>query len=224
MSNYNDVLTEKRNILNTLDFDIPMYKLFLKRVFDIFFSLLGLVVLSPLLLIVAVWIKLSTREKIFYKQVRMGQNLRLFEIYKFQTMVPDADKMGPLVTVGEDPRVTKPGKFLRKYKIDELPQLFNVLKGDMSFVGPRPEVPKYLPYYTNEQLKLFKIKPGITDYASIEFRDEEEYLSENQDKPNFYEEVLLPRKLRYSLRYLTNYSIIKDITIILLTILSVIFE
>lgn len=224
MSNHNDVLTEKRNILKTLDFNVPMYKLFLKRVFDIFFSLLGLVVLSPLLLIVAVWIKLSTREKVFYKQVRMGQNLKLFEIYKFQTMVPDADKMGPLVTVGEDPRVTKPGKFLRKYKIDELPQLFNVLKGDMSFVGPRPEVPKYLPYYTIEQLKLFKIKPGITDYASIEFRDEEEYLSENQDKPNFYEEVLLPRKLRYSLRYLTNYSIIKDITIILLTILSVIFE
>ena len=224
MSNHNDVLTEKRNILNTLDFNVPMYKLFLKRVFDIFFSLLGLVVLSPLLLIVAIWIKLSTKEKVFYKQVRMGQNLRLFEIYMFQTMVPDADKMGPLVTVGEDPRVTKPGKFLRKYKIDELPQLFNVLKGDMSFVGPRPEVPKYLPYYTNEQLKLFKIKPGITDYASIEFRDEEEYLSENQDKPNFYEEVLLPRKLRYSLRYLTNYSIIKDITIILLTILSVIFE
>lgn len=222
MSNYNDVLTEKRNILNRLDFDIPMYKLFLKRVFDIFFSLLGLIVLSPILLIVAVWIKLSTREKIFYKQVRMGQNLRLFEIYKFQTMVPDADKMGPLVTVGEDPRVTKPGRFLRKYKIDELPQLFNVLKGDMSFVGPRPEVPKYLTYYTDEQLKLFKIKPGITDYASIEFRDEEEYLSENQDKPNFYEEVLLPRKLEYSIYYLNRIAIGSDIIIIFRTIFKVI--
>lgn len=221
MSNHNDVLTEKRNILNTLDFNVPMYKLFLKRVFDIFFSLLGLVVLLPLLLIVAIWIKLSTKEKVFYKQVRMGQNLRLFEIYKFQTMVPDADKMGPLVTVGEDPRVTKPGKFLRKYKIDELPQLFNVLKGDMSFVGPRPEVPKYLPYYTNEQLKLFKIKPGITDYASIEFRDEEEYLSENQDKPNFYEEVLLSKKLNSSMKYLSKCNFLEDVFIILETILKI---
>lgn len=222
MNSYQDVIREKKKILESLECHIPGHRRVFKRLFDIVFSFLGLIALSPILLIVAIWIKISTKENVFYKQKRMGKNLELFDIYKFQTMVPNADKMGPLVTVGEDPRVTKPGKFLRKYKIDELPQLFNVLKGDMSFVGPRPEVPKYLKYYTDEQLKLFFIRPGITDLSSIEFKNEEQYLEKHSHVEMFYEDVLLPKKLESSLSYLSNVSVEEDIKTIFKTLFYII--
>ena len=221
MDKYQSIINEKKEILKKIEWTIPFHKRLFKRIFDIIFSLLGLILLSPLLLIVALWIKLSTKEKIFYKQKRMGRDLELFNIYKFQTMVPNADKIGPLVTAGEDPRVTKPGKFLRKYKIDELPQLFNVLKGDMSFVGPRPEVPKYLKYYSDEHLKLFCIQPGITDNSSIELRDEESFINENSSVVDFYEKVLLPKKLDSSLLYLYKISVFEDIKLILTTFSSI---
>lgn len=222
MNNYQDVIREKKKILESLECHIPGHRRVFKRLFDIVFSFLGLIALSPILLIVAIWIKISTKENVFYKQKRMGKNLELFDIYKFQTMVPNADKMGPLVTVGEDPRVTKPGKFLRKYKIDELPQLFNVLKGDMSFVGPRPEVPKYLKYYTDEQLKLFFIQPGVTDISSLELHDEEGYLSLHATSQSFYEKKLLPNKLNMSLKYFNEYSLRTDVVIILKTLFRII--
>lgn len=221
MDKYQSVIIDAKEIFKTIECDILFRKRVFKRIFDVIFSLLGLIVLAPLLLIVSIWIKVTTKEKVFYMQKRMGRNLELFNIYKFQTMVPDADLIGPLVTAGEDPRVTKPGKFLRKYKIDELPQLFNVLKGDMSFVGPRPEVPKYLPYYSNKHLKLFCIKPGITDNSSIELRDEETLLDNNSCKDKYYELELLPLKLNKSLIYLENISVLYDLKLVLMTIVEV---
>ncbi|MBK2404691.1 sugar transferase [Erysipelothrix sp. strain 2 (EsS2-7-Brazil)] len=224
MTNYQSVIDSKINLVTGSERKISLFKRFTKRIFDLLFSLLGIIVLSPIFIIVAIWIKLSTKDRIIYKQQRMGKNLKLFNIYKFQTMVPDADKIGPLVTVGNDPRVTKPGRVLRKYKIDELPQLFNVLFGTMSFVGPRPEVPKYLPYYSDEHLKLFTIKPGITDISSIELRDEELFLEENSDRIDYYETVLLPQKLNNSLTYLEKYSVLYDVKLILKTIKKVVFS
>lgn len=222
MTNYQSVIDSKINLIEGSVQRISIFKRLTKRVFDLFFSLLGIAILSPVFIFVAIWIKLSTKNRIIYKQQRMGQNLKLFNIYKFQTMVPNADKIGPLVTVGNDPRVTKPGRVLRKYKIDELPQLFNVLFGNMSFVGPRPEVPKYLPYYSDEQLKLFSIKPGITDISSIELRDEELFLEENSDRNDYYEAVLLPKKLNNSLTYLEKYSVLYDVKLILKTIKKIV--
>ncbi|AZK43504.1 sugar transferase [Erysipelothrix piscisicarius] len=224
MTNYQSVIDSKINLVTGSERKISLFKRFTKRIFDLLFSLLGIIVLSPIFIIAAIWIKLSTKDRIIYKQQRMGKNLKLFNIYKFQTMVPDADKIGPLVTVGNDPRVTKPGRVLRKYKIDELPQLFNVLFGTMSFVGPRPEVPKYLPYYSDEHLKLFTIKPGITDISSIELRDEELFLEENSDRIDYYETVLLPQKLNNSLTYLEKYSVLYDVKLILKTIKKVVFS
>ncbi|WP_342621549.1 sugar transferase [Erysipelothrix sp. P66] len=222
MTNYQSIIDSKINLVTRSERKISLFKQFTKRTFDLLFSLLGIVILSPVLIFVAIWIKLSTKDRIIYKQQRMGKNLKLFNIYKFQTMVPDADKIGPLVTVGNDPRVTKPGRVLRKYKIDELPQLFNVLFGTMSFVGPRPEVPKYLPYYSDKHLKLFTIKPGITDISSIELRDEELFLEENSNRIDYYETVLLPQKLNNSLTYLEKYSVLYDVKLILKTIKKVV--
>jgi len=188
------------------------------RFFDILFSSLGLIILSPLFLILAVWIKLDSKGPIFYKQLRVGKNDRDFYLLKFRTMVVDADKNG-LITVGErDPRVTRAGYFFRKYKLDELPQLVNVLQGNMSLVGPRPEVRKYVEMYTPEQRKVLSVKPGLTDYASILYIDENKVLAKSDDPERTYIDIIIPEKIRYNIKYIEHQSVKEYFKIIFLTI------
>ena len=195
----------------------------MKRLFDIIFSFLGLTVLSPLFLLLAVWIKLDSRGPVFYRQVRVGRHNRDFRIFKFRSMRVGSDK-GSLVTIGgRDPRVTRSGYYIRKFKLDELPQLINVLIGDMSFVGPRPEVRKYVDMYTTEQLHVFDVRPGITDEASIAYRNENELLATAADPERFYIETVMPDKLRINLQYVQNHSLWGDIKLIFKT-LSVVFH
>lgn len=191
--------------------------------FDIIFSFLGLTVLSPLFLLLAVWIKLDSRGPVFYRQVRVGRHNRDFRIFKFRSMRVGSDK-GSLVTIGgRDPRVTRSGYYIRKLKLDELPQLINVLIGDMSFVGPRPEVRKYVDMYTTEQLHVLDVRPGITDEASIAYRNENELLATAADPERFYIETVMPDKLRINLQYVQNHSLWGDIKLIFKT-LSVVFH
>ncbi len=192
----------------------------MKRLFDIFFSLIGLLFLSPLFVAVALLIKLGSEGSVFFRQERIGKNFESFRIYKFRTMAVGADKMGPLITVGGDKRITKIGKFLRKYKIDELPQLFNVLKGEMSFVGPRPEVKKYVQLFKSDYKKLLKIRPGITDPASIQYSAEETNLSLSKSWEEDYIKKILPEKIKLSLHYLDNHNFITDLKLILITVLK----
>ena len=187
------------------------------RLFDILFSLFGLIVLSPLFLIVAVWIVLDNYGPVFYRQQRVGKNGNDFLLLKFRSMRIGADKMS-LITVGErDPRVTKAGYYLRKYKIDELPQLWNVFIGDMSLVGPRPEVRKYVNLYTDEQRKVLSIRPGITDYASIEYIDENRLLEQSSNPDKTYVEIIMPAKIALNMRYLEHQTLKEYFTILLLT-------
>ncbi|MBO7502638.1 MAG: sugar transferase [Paludibacteraceae bacterium] len=187
------------------------------RLFDILFSLLGLIVLSPLFLIVAIWIVFDNYGPIFYRQQRVGKNGNDFLLLKFRSMRVGADKMS-LITVGErDPRVTKAGYYLRKYKIDELPQLWNVLIGDMSLVGPRPEVRKYVDLYTEEQRKVLSIRPGITDYASIEYIDENRQLEQSSNPDKTYVEIIMPAKIALNMRYIEHQTLQEYFTILLLT-------
>ncbi|MCC3356913.1 sugar transferase [Bacillus sp. REN16] len=192
-----------------------------KRFFDIVVSLIGLIILSPLLLIIAILIKVDSKGPVFFKQVRVGQYEKEFKILKFRTMVVDAEKLGKQITVGMDRRITKVGYFLRKYKLDEFPQLINVLIGDMSLVGPRPEVPRYTKYYNTEQKAIFNIRPGITDYASIKYSDESELLGKAENPEKTYIEEIMVDKLRYNLEYLRNRSVIEDISIIYKTALKI---
>lgn len=187
------------------------------RLFDILFSLFGLIVLSPLFLIIAVWIVLDNYGPVFYRQQRVGKNGNDFLLLKFRSMRIGADKMS-LITVGErDPRVTKAGYYLRKYKIDELPQLWNVFIGDMSLVGPRPEVRKYVDLYTDEQRKVLSIRPGITDYASIEYIDENRLLEQSSNPDKTYVEIIMPAKIALNMRYLEHQTLKEYFTILLLT-------
>ena len=187
------------------------------RLFDILFSLFGLIVLSPLFLIVAVWIVLDNYGPVFYRQQRVGKNGNGFLLLKFRSMRIGADKMS-LITVGErDPRVTKAGYYLRKYKIDELPQLWNVFIGDMSLVGPRPEVRKYVDLYTDEQRKVLSIRPGITDYASIEYIDENRLLEQSSNPDKTYVEEIMPAKIALNMRYIEHQTLREYFTILLLT-------
>lgn len=189
------------------------------RLLDVFFSALGMLVLSPVFLIMSIWIKTDSKGPVFYKQVRVGKDNMDFLLYKFRSMITDADKKGLLITVGgKDPRVTKSGYFIRKYKLDELPQLINVFKGDMSLVGPRPEVRKYVDMYNDKQHKVLSIRPGITDYASIEYMDENKILGEAEDPERSYIEVIMPEKIRYNMKYIENQSIGEYFKIIFLTI------
>ena len=189
----------------------------LKRIFDIVFSLFGLIVLSPFMLIIAILIKLDSKGPIFFKQVRVTKNGREFKIFKYRTMRVGSDKYSQ-ITVGKDSRITKVGDFLRKYKLDEIPQLINVLIGDMSLVGPRPEVPKYVALYTEEQREILKVRAGITDYASIEFSNENDILANETDPEKAYIEKIMPRKIELNKKYLSEISVMTDIKIILLTI------
>lgn len=194
----------------------------MKRFFDIFFSFLGLLLLSPLFLVLAVWISLDSRGGVFYRQLRVGRGNRDFRLIKFRSMRTDADKAGLITVGGHDPRITRSGYFIRKYKLDELPQLINVLKGDMSFVGPRPEVRKYVDMYTPEQLHVLDVRPGITDEASIRYRNENELLATAADPERFYIETVMPDKLRINLQYVQNHTLCGDIELIFRTFAAVV--
>ena len=189
----------------------------LKRIFDIISSLLGLTLLSPFMLIIAILIKIDSKGPVFFKQVRVTKNGREFKIFKYRTMKIGSDKYSQ-ITIGKDNRITKVGDFLRKYKLDEIPQLINILLGDMSLVGPRPEVPKYVALYTEEQREILKVRAGITDYASIEFSNENDILADEADPEKAYIEKIMPRKIELNKKYLSEISVITDIKIILLTI------
>ena len=193
----------------------------MKRIFDIFCSFFGLLLLSPLFLIVALLVATTSRGGVFYKQIRVGKDFRNFKILKFRSMRPDSDKKG-LLTVGSmDNRVTKVGYFIRKYKIDELPQLINVLVGDMSFVGPRPEVPKYVEMYNDEQRIVLSVRPGITDYASIEYRNENDILAKSDNPEQTYIDEVMPAKLKLNLQYINDMSLGVDIKIIFKTFFKI---
>ncbi|BEO97286.1 sugar transferase [Fusobacterium polymorphum] len=189
----------------------------LKRIFDITLSLFGLIILLPFMLIIAILIKLDSKGPVFFKQIRVTKNGREFKIFKYRTMRVGSDKYSQ-ITVGKDNRITKIGAFLRKYKLDEIPQLINVFIGDMSLVGPRPEVPKYVAFYTDEQKEILKVRAGITDYASIEFSDENDLLASEEDPEKAYIEKIMPKKIELNKKYILEISILTDIKIILLTI------
>ena len=189
----------------------------LKRIFDITLSLFGLIILLPFMLIIAILIKIDSKGPVFFKQIRVTKNGKEFKIFKYRTMRVGSDKYSQ-ITVGKDGRITKLGSFLRKYKLDEIPQLINVLIGDMSLVGPRPEVPKYVALYTDEQKEILKVRAGITDYASIEFSDENDLLASEEDPEKAYIEKIMPKKIELNKKYLSKISILTDIKIILLTI------
>ncbi len=195
-----------------------IYRKYLKRVFDFIASLLGLIVLSPLFLVVAILIKLDDGGSVFFRQTRVGQYGKPFKIYKFRTMVENAEKLGAQITKGDDPRITKVGRFLRKYKLDELPQLINVLKGEMSLVGPRPEVPKFVKLFEEDYKEILQVKPGITDYASLEFKDENELLKGAENPEEIYIREILPKKIEYYKRYLKEISFTTDLKLIFKTI------
>ena len=192
------------------------------RFFDFVLSLVGLVILAPIFIVLAVWIKIDSMGPVFYKQIRVGQNGKDFGLFKFRSMVVDADKKGLITVGGRDPRITRSGYFIRKYKLDELPQLINVLVGDMSLVGPRPEVRKYVELYDDEQNKVLSVKPGITDYASIEYMDENEILGKSTDPEKIYIEEIMPEKIKYNMKYIKNRSLIEYFKIIFLTVLKII--
>ena len=189
----------------------------LKRIFDITLSLFGLIILLPFMLIIAILIKIDSKGSVFFKQIRVTKNGKEFKIFKYRTMRVGSDKYSQ-ITVGKDGRITKIGSFLRKYKLDEIPQLINVLIGDMSLVGPRPEVPKYVALYTDEQKEILKVRAGITDYASIEFSDENDLLASEEDPEKAYIEKIMPKKIELNKKYLSETSVLTDIRIILLTI------
>lgn len=196
----------------------------MKRLFDIVASGFGLLVLSPLLLILAIWIKFDSAGPIFYRQVRVGRGNKDFRIFKFRSMRVGSDK-GSLVTIGgRDPRVTRSGYYIRKYKFDELPQLINVLLGDMSLVGPRPEVRHYVDYWTPEQMHVLDVRPGITDPASIRFRNENELMAAADDPENYYIHVIMQEKIKLYLEYVQNASFWYDIKLIFQTFKVIVTE
>lgn len=194
----------------------------LKRLFDITFSTLGLVICLPLFAVVAVLIKAGSKGPVFFTQKRVGRNFIPFRLYKFRTMVIDAPKKGPLITTGGDLRVTPLGRLLRKTKVDELPQLINVLKGDMSLVGPRPEVEKYVGRYKKDYAEILKVRPGITDSASLKFRNEEAVLKEQENPEEYYINVLLPEKIELAKQYVKTTSFANDLKLIFLTLYKVV--
>lgn len=195
----------------------------LKRLFDLLSSGIALVILLPFFFLIGIFIKMDSKGPIFYRQVRVGRHNRDFKLFKFRSMHVDADKKG-LLTVGKDgrdPRVTSMGHFLRKYKIDELPQLINVFLGEMSVVGPRPEVRKYVNFYSPDQMRVLSVKPGITDNASIEFIDENTLLAQAENPEEYYIQELIPRKTSIYLKYVDEASFLLDIQIIFRTLIKI---
>ena len=209
---YYDILSKKR------------LQLLLKRLFDILMSLILLIILFPILLIISIIIKIDSKGPIFYRQIRITKYGKEFKIFKFRTMVVDADKNGSLVTLNDDQRITKIGKKIRKIRLDELPQLFNILLGDMSFVGTRPEVKKYVDFYNEEMLATLLLPAGVTSKASIEYKDEDEIISKYSKKENIddiYLKRILPEKMKYNLEYLKNFNILLDLKLCINTVLKV---
>ena len=208
---YYDILIKKR------------FSLMLKRFFDIIMSLLLLIVLSPVFLILAIWIKADSKGTVFYRQERITQYGRTFRIFKFRTMVSNADKIGARVTTQNDSRITRVGEKIRKCRLDELPQLINILKGDMSFVGTRPEVQKYVDAYTDEMKATLLLPAGVTSLASLKYRDEDEIISQETDKgktvDQAYIEDVLPEKMKFNLEYLNNFNILKDVNLCVRTVI-----
>ncbi|MBP9186824.1 MAG: sugar transferase [Bacteroidia bacterium] len=193
-----------------------------KRIFDIVCSLLGILVLSPVFVVLWVAIKLESKGSAFFLQTRVGKNNIDFKLYKFRSMYLDAESRGQLTVGMRDPRITKVGYYLRKFKLDELPQLINVIKGDMSLVGPRPEVRKYVQLYSPQQLKVLTIRPGITDYASIQFINENELLANAENPEEYYINNIMPEKLELNLQYINNSYPLKDLGLILKTLIKII--
>src|SRR5437667_8853963 len=191
-----------------------------KRLFDSIISAFGLIALAPFLLLIGCCIKFASRGPVLFRQLRVGTDGRLFQILKFRSMLVDSAKRDLAITVSGDERITAIGRLLRKYKIDELPQLWNVLRGDMSLVGPRPELRVYVDRYTPEQREVLSVRPGITDPASLYYRDEERLLQESPDPEHLYCETILPHKLSLNLQYIANVSMANDILIISSTIKS----
>ncbi len=208
---YYDILIKKR------------FSLMLKRFFDIIMSLLLLIVLSPAFLILAIWIKVDSQGTVFYRQERITQYGRTFRIFKFRTMVSNADKIGTLVTTQNDSRITRVGEKIRKCRLDEIPQLINILKGDMSFVGTRPEVQKYVDAYTDEMKATLLLPAGVTSLASLKYRDEDEIISQETDRgktvDQAYIEDVLPEKMKFNLEYLNNFNILKDVNLCVKTVI-----
>lgn len=210
---YYDILQKKK------------FSLFVKRLFDIFASILGLIFLSPIFIILAIAIKIDSKGPVFYRQERVTTNNKTFKIFKFRTMVQNADKIGTLVTVGNDNRITKVGNFIRKFRLDEFPQLINVLTGDMSFIGTRPEVRKYVDCYTNEMKATLLMPAGVTSFTSIMFKDEselmEKYMKKEKDADKVYVKKILPEKMKYNLEYIEKFNIFYDIKMAIYTVLAV---
>lgn len=196
----------------------------LKRVFDLCVSFIGLIALTPLFVVLGCFIKLNDKGPVFFTQLRVGTKGKLFTLYKFRTMRPNGHSLKGIFEPGNKMRITSIGKFLRKSKLDELPQLINVLKGDMSIVGPRPEVEKWVAVYPEKWERILTVRPGITDRASIEFRDEEELLSQSINPEYTYMNTILPRKLDLCLDYVENHRLMDDIRILFLTFKTVLFK
>jgi lipopolysaccharide/colanic/teichoic acid biosynthesis glycosyltransferase len=192
----------------------------IKRSFDIGIAAIGLLVLLPIMLIVALLIKCDSQGPVFFKQKRIGKNFRAFSIYKFRTMKENSELSGPVITVGEDPRITRIGRFLRKTKIDELPQLINVLKGEMSLVGPRPELPRFVELFRREYAEILTVRPGITDLASLKYHDEAKLMGEFTNAEEEYVRRILPDKIRLAKEYICRSSIFFDFSLVLRTLLK----
>jgi lipopolysaccharide/colanic/teichoic acid biosynthesis glycosyltransferase len=188
------------------------------RSLDIIFSFIGLIFFSPLFIVIALLVKFSSAGPVFYRQVRVGQNFKDFSLLKFRTMKINADQLGLLTVGGRDPRVTSIGYYLRKFKLDELPQLWNVLIGEMSLVGPRPEVRKYVEQYNESQKNVLSVKPGITDWASILYKDENVILEKSANPEFDYVNVIMPDKIKYNFIFINNYSITEYFKILFVTI------
>ena len=210
---YYDILAKKK------------FSLAIKRIFDIIFSLLLLILLLPILVLLAIAIKIDSKGPVFYRQERITKNGKSFRIFKFRTMVQNADKIGSLVTVGNDSRITRIGKVIRKIRLDELPQLINILKGEMSFVGTRPEVKKYVEKYTDEMMATLLMPAGVTSYASIMYKDEDEVISNLQKSGKTVDEIyiedVLPEKMKYNLEYLKHFNILLDLKLCINTVIKV---
>lgn len=207
---YYDILYKKR------------FSLFIKRIFDIIVAILIFIILSPIFIIISIAIKIDSKGPIMFRQVRVTQYGKQFRIFKFRTMVNNAEKLGTQVTTKNDNRVTKVGKILRKYRLDELPQLFNIIAGDMTFVGTRPEVVKYVERYTDEMMATLLLPAGITSEASIQYKDEEQLLASANDADETYINVVLPEKMYFNLRSIEKFSFLSDIKIMFKTVLAVI--
>ena len=213
----NDSVKEYYDILNK-----KRYSLFFKRLFDIIVSFLMLIIISPVYLILAIAIKIDSKGPVFYRQTRITAYGKEFRIHKFRTMIDNADKKGNLITLNEDDRVTKVGKLIRKIRLDETGQLIDILLGDMSFVGTRPEVPKYVKHYSDEMLATLLLPAGVTSNASIEYKDEDDLLKDSENSEKIYIEKIMPKKMKYNLNDIKDFTFFRDFKIMIKTVVAVI--